>query len=36
VSQQVGVVITFDHGTPVSGKSFASRAAAFEAVGLRG
>ena len=35
VAQQGAVLITFDGSTLVSGKSFASRAEALEAVGLR-
>ncbi|MFL5875683.1 MAG: nuclear transport factor 2 family protein [Solirubrobacteraceae bacterium] len=35
VSQQVGIVWTFDHDTLIRGKSFSSRAAALAAVGLR-
>jgi ketosteroid isomerase-like protein len=36
VSQQVGIVWTFDHDMLIRGKSFSSRAAALAAVGLRG
>ena len=35
VTQQMGVVWTYDRETLVGGKSFASRTAALEAVGLR-
>jgi ketosteroid isomerase-like protein len=35
VTQQLGVVWTFNQDTLVAGKSFASRAASLEAVGLR-